>query len=118
MPQRPPVYRPPIPGGIRKTAQRSGDRNRAHSRARGYDRTWERLRRKQLSEFPLCAKCLEKDHVRAATVADHVVPISVDPTRRLDQSNLQSLCKPHHDSAKQREDRALRKSLEGDPDDQ
>lgn len=118
MPPMPPIYRPPKPGATPtakplKTALRSGDANRPHSRARGYDRTWERLRRMHLNDNPFCVMCLEMDHVRRATVVDHRTPITVDPSLRLVPSNLQSLCKPHHDGRKQREDARARRGQNG-----
>ena len=112
MPERPPRYQPPIARQARQPKQRghsSGDQQRGHSRARGYDRTWERLRKMHLNAHPFCAKCLPAVS-RLATIVDHVVPIAVDPSRRLDPSNLQSLCKPHHDRDKQREDKRAAKA--------
>src|SRR5690348_253640 len=110
MPPRPPIFRPPTPGSAkrRKTSAESGDRNRELSRARGYDRTWERLRRMHLNARPWCKMCDELLNVATvATICDHVIPIEVDPSKRLDPDNLQSLCKAHHDGLKQRQDRAL-----------
>lgn len=117
MPPLPPVYVPPLVAAGRrarraavKTAKASGDDRRGHSRARGYDRTWERLRRMHLAEHPLCAYCLKRGVSTLATVVDHIEPIEEAPERRLDPSNLQSLCKPHHDSTKQREDKRRRRA--------
>jgi 5-methylcytosine-specific restriction endonuclease McrA len=61
---------------------------------------WKKRRAAQLRDHPLCAMCLEKGIVTAATVADHVEP------HRGDQFSfwfgvLQSLCAHHHNSAKQ-----------------
>lgn len=117
MPKRPPVYvnrvvahnramRPREP----KTAQASGDHNRPHSRARGYDRTWERLRRMHLNEHPFCVFCERKGRVTVATVADHIQTIEEAPERRLDPTNIQSLCAPCHNGEKQRLDRARLKA--------
>lgn len=120
MPPRAPIYRPPIPGRPAnakpvKSAAMSGDLARPHSRARGYDRTWERLRRMHLNNNPWCVMCDEIGVARIARIVDHKIPISIKPEGRLDPDNLQSLCKPHHDGKKQREDQALRRSLEGGP---
>ena len=52
---------------------------------------WRRLRRAQLRREPLCALCLSRDVVAAATVADHVVHHQGDWTRFL-TGQLQSLC--------------------------
>ena len=115
MPPRPPRFRPPVPvapqgardAKARTLPERDG---RRHSRARGYDRTWERLRRMHLNAHPYCVRCEALGRAVLAKVADHVIPIAVDPTRRLDPSNLQSLCEPHHNSDKQREDRRAAKA--------
>lgn len=112
MPERPPRYQPPIARQARQPkrgSHSSGDQQRGHSRARGYDRTWERLRKMHLNEHPFCAKCLPAV-ARLGKIVDHIVPIAVDPSRRLDQTNLQTLCKTHHDRDKQREDKRAAKA--------
>ena len=63
-----------------------------------------------LNAHPYCVRCEALGRAVLAKVADHVIPIAVDPTRRLDPSNLQSLCEPHHNSDKQREDRRAAKA--------
>ncbi|TIL38539.1 MAG: HNH endonuclease [Mesorhizobium sp.] len=62
---------------------------------------WQRLREHQLATEPLCRMCLVTEDVTAAEVADHVIPHKGDDELFHDASNLQSLCKHHHDSAKQ-----------------
>lgn len=64
---------------------------------------WKRTRAEQLADHPLCAMCLPR--VTAATICDHV-----DPKDKLDPELFftgakQSLCKSHHDSTKQREEK-------------
>jgi len=49
--------------------------------------------------------CLMMDVVEAASVVDHVRSHKGDESLFFDSSNLQSLCKPHHDGAKQRMDK-------------
>jgi 5-methylcytosine-specific restriction enzyme A len=44
---------------------------------------------------PLCVECDKEGRVTAATVPDHVVPLWKGGPD--DESNLQSLCKAHHD---------------------
>ena len=56
---------------------------------------WRRLRRAQLRREPLCALCLSRDVVAAATVADHVEHHQGDWTRFL-TGQLQSLCAACH----------------------
>ena len=62
---------------------------------------WRRLRERQLAIQPLCDFCLRTEDITAAEVVDHVHPHRGDVELFHDASNLQSLCKHHHDSAKQ-----------------
>ncbi len=79
-----------------KATARAYDAARGSAAERGYDAAWRRLREAHLSEHPLCAHCLHEEVVEIADDVDHVVPIAVDPARRLDPTNLQSLCRRHH----------------------
>lgn len=76
------------------------DRTRPSASARGLDADWRRLRLEHLRAHPYCVRC-----GAPAREVDHIVPRSVAPERRLDPTNLQSLCKSHHSGAKQREER-------------
>ena len=83
---------------------------------RGYDSRWMAYRMVYLREHPLCAMHHKRGQRVPATVVDHIQPHrlgqalnSGDPeaitkARKLfwDPSNHQSLCKPCHDSHKQR----------------
>ncbi len=62
---------------------------------------WYRLRHRQLSKQPLCEMCEKLGKVCAATIADHITPHRGDEDLFFDEDNLQSLCKPCHDGAKQ-----------------
>ena len=95
MPTRPPVHRPAHLGTVIEQ-RRAFERDRGSSSARGYDRTWQRLRLQVLSEEPLCLFCQTKDRVVAATEVDHIKTIRECPEMRLVRSNLRSLCKPCH----------------------
>ena len=97
MPNRPPTLQPKRVDGAPSNAQ-DYDRFRGNSRARGYDSRWERVRLQHLMDEPLCRHCAERDDwvVVAADVVDHIIPIAVAPERRLDDSNLQSLCHSCH----------------------
>jgi 5-methylcytosine-specific restriction protein A len=53
----------------------------------------------QLQSEPLCASCLQRGIVRAATVADHVVPHNGDRASFL-LGKLQSLCAECHNGPK------------------
>ena len=66
---------------------------------------WRRQARAQLIAEPFCCMCLaDRDAYVIAKVADHVVPHRGDPVSFW-TGKLQSLCAPHHNSAKQREER-------------
>lgn len=56
-----------------------------------YDYRWERLRRKHIGANRYCVACgAEARHV------DHIVTVKAAPWRRLDPTNLQSLCHACH----------------------
>lgn len=65
---------------------------------------WQRLRQAQLTAEPCCKYCDAAGRVTAATIVDHIVPHKGDEALFFDPDNLQSLCKSHHDSTKQREE--------------
>lgn len=75
------------------------DAKRPGARLRGYDREWEKLRADFLAANPSC-RCGAR-----ASLVDHKTPIRAAPHRRLDPTNLQSLCTPCHSGAKQSQDR-------------
>jgi 5-methylcytosine-specific restriction protein A len=64
---------------------------------------WKALRANQLKAEPHCRFCLEAGHTVRATVVDHVQRHGGDPVRFW-SGPFQSLCKPHHDASKQREE--------------
>jgi 5-methylcytosine-specific restriction protein A len=62
---------------------------------------WQRIRRYQLSEHPLCKLCAETGKVTPAEVVDHIEPHGGDRLKFFcGMEGLQSLCKRCHDSAK------------------
>lgn len=66
---------------------------------------WKQRRASQLAESPLCEYCLARENrVTPATIADHKIPHRGDAGLFWD-GELQSLCKRHHDSDKQQEER-------------
>lgn len=67
------------------------------------NRRWRKLRVQQLADFPLCAYHMERGEVVTATVCDHVEPHKGDEVKFW-SGPFQSLCKPCHDSDKQREE--------------
>jgi 5-methylcytosine-specific restriction protein A len=71
------------------------DTHRGSSCARGYDAQWRKIRLSALERDKyLCQHCLPRP-VEAIDV-HHEVPITTDPSRRLDLTNLTSLCKLCH----------------------
>jgi hypothetical protein len=88
MPTKPPTYRSKY-----QAPPKSNDAVRGSSAARGYDRDWQRLRAEQLTEFPICfaPRCGQP-----ATCVDHIEPVTKNPARRLDKTNLRSCCGLHH----------------------
>lgn len=64
------------------------------------NKRWRKRRAAQLMAEPLCRMCTESGRFTQATVADHIEPHNND-TEKFWFGALQSLCKLHHDSAKQ-----------------
>ena len=50
----------------------------------------------------MCAECERRGYVRAGDDVDHMVPVRAAPERRLDPTNLQTLCAQHHNVWKRR----------------
>jgi 5-methylcytosine-specific restriction endonuclease McrA len=95
-----PVLRPAVAVLGREEAQR--DRLRED---RGWYKTarWQRLRWQVLVRARFtCAMCGRLEADTARLVADHVVPHRGRAALFWDDANLQCLCKPCHDGAKQR----------------
>jgi 5-methylcytosine-specific restriction endonuclease McrA len=68
---------------------------------RGYDKDWHKLRNAFIREHPEC-RC-----GAPAQVVDHITSIKADPSRRLDPSNLESLCHACHNKKGRRHDGTL-----------
>ena len=83
--------------------KRGYDKKRPPSSQRGYGWNWSKARTIFLAEHPLCEECLREGKTEAATVVDHIVPMRKGGSQ-YDGSNLQSLCKQHHDEKTARED--------------
>lgn len=69
-----------------------------------YGRTWRKARDAFIAENPLCVECLAVGKTRGATDVDHIVPHRGSWALFWDQTNWQSLCKPHHSAKTARED--------------
>jgi 5-methylcytosine-specific restriction endonuclease McrA len=66
---------------------------RPTAQARGYNHSWTKLRNAFLAQHPVC---FVPGCNKAATVADHKVPIVVNPALRLTWNNLRPCCNGHH----------------------
>lgn len=80
------------------------------STARGYGYAWQKAREGFLRSHPLCVMHQQRGKVEAATVVDHIKPHRGDQKLFWDQANWQPLCKPCHDSFKQRQEKSGRAS--------
>ncbi len=94
-----------------RTHRRGAPEDRPPPSKRGYDRRWTRLRRWFLARHPLCAHCLADGRTTTATEVDHVQPLR-DGGARLDQTNLQALCKSCHSRKTAREGVGAVRSLQ------
>lgn len=56
--------------------------------------TWMKIRAKWLRQHPLCCMCEAEGRVSVADEVDHITPLWAGGSD--DESNFQSLCKPHH----------------------
>jgi HNH endonuclease len=81
--------------------------HRPNASARGYDSDWRELRDAFLASFPMCRHCALEGRERRAHVVDHIETIRNAPERRLDPSNLQSLCWPCHRKKTNKYDRGF-----------
>jgi 5-methylcytosine-specific restriction endonuclease McrA len=66
---------------------------------------WQKIRRTHLMENPLCVFCLRDKRTTAATVVDHIKPHRGN-AELFFAGPFQSLCKTHHDSTKQRQEKS------------
>lgn len=93
-------------GPRRKEYRQQEDAQRGTPTERGYDARWQRVREIKIARNPVCEECAAQGVTTVADDVHHIVPIRVDPSRRLDISNLRSLCRRHH-AAAEREARAV-----------
>ena len=59
---------------------------------------WKSLRLYKLSLNPLCERCLKKGKLVQATEVHHIIDIATDPSKVVDFTNLEALCKSCHSS--------------------
>jgi hypothetical protein len=98
-------FRPPHrPSAADAERQRDAERRAALATRRLYStQRWRKLAKAELAAERLCCMCLREGVVTIATIRDHVEPHRGD-VDKFWNGPRQSLCKPHHDSAKQREE--------------
>jgi len=73
-----------------------------------YTTRWRELRKAQLQREPWCHLCHAAGRRTRASIVDHRTPHRGNPDLFFDPGNLASLCKPHHDATKQREEAGRR----------
>ncbi|MHB8285265.1 MAG: HNH endonuclease [Caulobacteraceae bacterium] len=105
MPMKPPNQRAAQSKADRAKATVEHDQRRGSAASRGYGHRWRVARLEHLKQHPLCVMCLPRIAM-SATVVDHIIPHRGDQALFWDRSNWQSLCGPHHDRDKQREEHA------------
>lgn len=72
-------------------------RRRAGGKRSGsYDNPWRVLSERVRALRPLCEDCWEQERSEPSTEVHHIVPIEEAPHRRLDITNLISLCNHCH----------------------
>lgn len=102
MPRRIPTYRPPGSALARAAGRRDYDRSRRDREGkRFYDSAaWLKLRRVKLALAPLCERCESRGLVVVADQVHHRRERRDRPDLALDLDNLESLCRPCHNSAR------------------
>jgi 5-methylcytosine-specific restriction protein A len=63
------------------------------------------VRARQLTKQPLCEMCLKAGRLTVATVCDHIDPKAKETEEGFFRGPFASLCKAHHDSGKQGEEK-------------
>jgi len=88
----------------RQRALQQQDAARPSANERGYNYRWHKVSRLYLIEHPLCVHCLIEGRVTAADTVDHIIPHKGNQALFWDESNWQSMCRPHHDKKTANED--------------
>lgn len=71
-------------------------RNKKHDRFY-HSSAWKKAREIiKIRDNGLCVKCFENKKIVIGTIVDHIIPLSVDWDKRLEESNLQLLCASCH----------------------
>ena len=73
------------------------------------------LRRRMMTQEPMCRMCSKEGLSVAAEELDHIIPLHLRPDLAQDENNLQPLCRPHHQQKTARENsKRAGANLEGD----
>lgn len=59
---------------------------------RGYGWRWKQVSDGEYAKHPICARCGKLILYRREVRIDHAEPVAVNPNRKLDRSNCQTLC--------------------------
>jgi len=94
----------PQRAGFTSTTPRNQLPERQATERLRHSAAWLLLRKKHLSEQPLCEECKAQGKYAAATDVDHRNPHRGDERMFFDPANLQSLCKQCHSKKTARED--------------
>lgn len=89
MPSRPPSLK-------QRPRPKAWATTRKSRHERGYGREHQRMRAVVLAEEPLCRPCRAAGRVTAATIADHIKPLSEGGNG--ERENYQGICRPCHDA--------------------
>jgi len=63
---------------------------------RGYTAEHDRIRKQLLADEPLCRECVKQGRVKAAVIADHIIPLSA--CGKTVRANYQPLCRACSDA--------------------
>lgn len=59
---------------------------------------WRKQSKLFLTQNQLCVECQKNGIIRKADLVDHIIPLKVDWSKRLDWSNWQPLCQDCHNA--------------------
>jgi len=96
---------PSKPKSIKRSwvPERKAYGRRSAENAKFYNsRPWRKVRASYADKNPLCVKCRAEGKTVKVAYVDHITRVE-DGGAKYDESNLQSLCKFHHDSKSGRE---------------
>lgn len=57
----------------------------------------------------LCVQCRRDGIIKIGDVVDHIIPLLVDWSKRLDPANLQTLCHAHHNKKTKEDEKKYKK---------